>query len=79
MMKSPQLDRLYAADDSERDRYSELTVMRSAAGYYVGSYYSEDFGSVPGTRDSGYFASETEAAAELARYRAGEPTARVNP
>lgn len=44
---------------------SNLCVMMSAAGYYVGTYYREDFGLVPNTRDSGYFATAKEAESYL--------------
>lgn len=49
------------------DRVSDLQVMRSAAGYYIGrSYWDEEFGfEGPYSRESGYFASEEEAQTEL--------------
>ena len=37
--------------------YSELKVLMSAAGYYLGTTYQ----GMPGSRESGYFASEAEA------------------
>jgi hypothetical protein len=37
--------------------YSELKVCKSAAGYYLGTTYQ----GMPGSRESGYFASKTEA------------------
>lgn len=78
-MKSPQLDGLNLAAD-ERKRYGELKVMRSNAGWYVGSTYRDVAGfEEPGTRDSGYFGREADAEAELRAYEGGEPTARPHP
>ena len=42
----------------DRKDYSELQVLKSAAGYYIGSLYQD--GS-PGTRDSEYFPTEEAA------------------
>lgn len=60
-MKSPMVQALDYITDKEN--YSELTVMKSAAGWYVGTYYHDtelDFVD-NGTRDSGYFQTEEEA------------------
>lgn len=45
------------------DHYSEQMVLRSAAGWYIGSMFwdAEYLFWCPGSRDSGYFASELEA------------------
>ena len=41
---------------TDKDRYSELQVLQSGAGYYVGTLYNNPDGFVePGSRDSGYF------------------------
>lgn len=50
-----------------KNGYSDLMVMKSAAGFYVGTYYrdcefSEEGFLCPGSRDSGYFATAEEAA-----------------
>ena len=46
--------------------YSDLKVMKSAAGYYVGTVYINDDGFVePGSRESGYFKTREEAEKEL--------------
>ena len=37
--------------------YGELTVMHSAAGFYLGRYYSDEDGESPGTRESDYYPS----------------------
>jgi len=42
--------------------YSDLQVMQSAAGYYVGTIYTgEDGFKEPGSRDSDYFSTREEA------------------
>ena len=41
----------------DKSAYSELKVLRSAAGFYVGTTYSRDGVEEPGSRDSGYFAT----------------------
>lgn len=57
--------------DTKVGEYSELCVMKSAAGYYVGTYFMEDFGLVPGSRDSGYYATYEEAQRLLDYEKAG--------
>jgi len=42
-------------------KVSELKVMRSAAGWYVGRDCVEDGWLMPYSRESGYFATETDA------------------
>jgi|TARA_R110000765_G_scaffold71994_4_gene139790 hypothetical protein len=50
----------------EAGDYSDLKVMRSAAGYYIGTSYNDpDMGPVPGSRDSGYYPTEEAAQADL--------------
>ncbi|MEO7326512.1 MAG: hypothetical protein ABIW82_16960 [Dokdonella sp.] len=47
--------------------YSDLRVMRSAAGHYIGREFTDDDGCVmPGSRESGYFPSASLASALLA-------------
>lgn len=57
-MKSPQLTKL-----SDQDNYSDLQVMQSNAGFYVGSEYKDG---TPGTRDSGYYPTREAAEQTLA-------------
>lgn len=46
----------------EKRRYSELQVLQSAAGFYIGTMYTNTDGSVePGSRDSGYFGTKEQA------------------
>ena len=48
---------------------TELKVMCSAAGWYIGTGYIEEEGyEVPNSRESGYFATRKEAEEELARW-----------
>lgn len=50
----------------DRRRYTDLQVLRSNAGWYVGTLYNNPEGfQEPGSRDSGYFATKEEAEAEL--------------
>lgn len=76
-MKSPQVQRLLAGTDgTEAARYSGLTVLRSAAGWYVGTIYTDEHGNdSPGSRDSDYFRTEVEATRYLMALEAGETSA----
>lgn len=62
-----------------RGGYSTLRVLRSAAGWYVGTLYEEfdhkgqKVWEEPGSRDSiGYFNTPEDAAAELAQMEGGD-------
>lgn len=58
-MKSPMIQNLFP---EELDRYSDLKVLESAAGFYVGTTYANPEGfTESGSRDSGYFAAADEA------------------
>lgn len=52
---------------SEKTGYSELQVLKSAAGYYIGTMYTDpkDGFQEPGSRDSDYFATEDQAKSYL--------------
>ena len=59
-MRSPQVER-YEPDSKEKEGYTDLQVLRSPAGYYVGTMYvAEDGFTEPGSRDSGYFKTRKE-------------------
>lgn len=46
--------------------YSKLMVLSSAAGYYVGTIYTDEDGfQDPGSRDSGYFKTREDAESYL--------------
>jgi len=70
MMKSPMVTN--AGYIKDKSGYSDLRVLRSAAGWYVGTVYEnrDENGKLlftePGSRDSDYYATEAEAAALLA-------------
>lgn len=60
-MKSPLI-----ADAKDRKLYGELKVMKSNAGYYIGSEYANPDGyTEPGTRDSPYYADSSAAEFDL--------------
>ena len=63
-MKSPQIGSL--PPDPE-GYYSDLQVMRSGGGWYVGTMFRHNDGSFfePGSRDSHYFENEEEATSFL--------------
>lgn len=67
---------------SDIGNYSELKVMCSAAGWYVGTTYKDpEFNfEEPGTRESGYFSSSEEATAFLNYLEnGGREGVRMNP
>ena len=46
----------------DKGSYSELQVMHSNAGYYIGTIYTDPkYGEEPGSRDSEYFKTEKDA------------------
>lgn len=60
----------------DADRYSDLKVMRSQAGFYVGTSYED--GS-PGSRDSGYHPSREAAERTLSLIISGKIPPRMQP
>lgn len=60
-MKSPMVTN--AGYLPEKTGYSDLKVMQSAAGYYIGTTYTDpkDGFTEPGSRDSDYFRTHEEA------------------
>lgn len=52
----------FAADP---ENYSDLRVLQSGAGFYVGTVYSQDGFTEPGSRDSDYFPTADAAATFL--------------
>lgn len=63
-MKSPMIAKAdYIAD---KESYTDLMVLESPAGFYIGTLYNNPAGyQEPGSRDSGYFAKRAEAEREL--------------
>lgn len=64
-MKSPMVSN--ASYISDKSGYSEMKVLRSGAGYYIGTIYTYPIDGLqePGSRDSDYFATEEQARAYL--------------
>lgn len=59
-MKSPMVESLDYITD--KNRYTDLMVLQSGAGYYIGTLYNNPDGyQEPGSRDSDYFATQEEA------------------
>lgn len=53
---SPMVKKADYIPDPEKKKYSELQVLRSAAGFFIGTIYTGDDGfQEPGSRDSEYF------------------------
>lgn len=63
-MKSIQILRAHYINQPEKDRYSDLIVLRSNAGYYLGTLFNGTEFTEPGSRDTSYL--ETKSQAELA-------------
>jgi hypothetical protein len=62
-MHSPMIKNADYMEPSQKAKYSALQVLQSAAGYYVGTTYTDEDGfQGPGSRDSGYFPTKEEAA-----------------
>lgn len=64
-MKSPMVEN--ADYLTKKSGYSELKILKSAAGYYIGTIFTDpDNGfQEPGSRDSDYFRTKEEAEAYL--------------
>ena len=57
-MKSLQVAFVYS-NPADLAKFSDLQVLRSAAGWYIGTIHTDEKGfQEPGSRDSTYFASE---------------------
>lgn len=80
-MKSPMVENADYINDKEG--YSDLQVLMSAAGFYIGTiYHNKDGFEEPGSRDSGYYRTREEAEADLKKLIELEddaPELRVNP
>lgn len=70
-MRSPMVES--ASYIPNKRSYSDLQVMQSAAGWYIGTTFNGEWGPEPGSRDSGYYATKAEAEADLAKLVA-DPT-----
>lgn len=69
-MRSLQLNQSWIKDP---ENYSDLKVMNTGAGYYIGTSYTDPEGggfTEPGSRDTGYFKTREEAEEHLAMIEA---------
>ena len=74
-MKSPMITKADYIPEQQKNGYTELQALKSAAGFYIGTMYVEDGFEMPGSRDSGYFATKAEAEEHLrAITQDGAPT-----
>lgn len=77
---------LGGADPPDKDHYSEIQVMRSGAGFYLGTLWKPcgkceeckkhdypDWWTEPGSRESEYFRTQADAEKALAAFKAGHP------
>ena len=65
-MKSPLVENASYIKKEDKGNYTELRVLQSAAGFYIGTMYNNPEGfQEPGSRESRYFRTRTEAEAEL--------------
>lgn len=62
MMRSIQVAIIHADNPAEEAKYSDLQVMKSAAGWYIGTAYNAIGGwQEPGSRDTDYYSTKEEA------------------
>lgn len=67
-MKSPQVQNASYIDEEDKEQYSDLQVLQSAAGYYIGTIFTgKDGFQEPGSRDSEYFPTKQHAETALKR------------
>jgi len=80
-MQSTQVVEADFIGESDKSNYTPLKVLRSAAGFYVGTEYKDPkTGFVePGSRDSGYFRTAALAEAELRDILRGRAPTRTHP
>jgi hypothetical protein len=77
MVKSPML--MNTTFITDKNNYTDLQVLRSNAGYYIGTMYiTEGDFEEPGTRDSSYFSSKQAADKFLAELEAMDDYGRAS-
>ena len=79
-MKSIIVERSCRDNERERDRYSELQILKSAAGHYLGTTYQDPTNGnhpEPGTRDSEYFRDKSAAETLLRHIEQTADTSRL--
>lgn len=61
-MKSPLIENAKYISEHEKKLYSELQILQSNAGWYIGTVYNNPDGfQEPGSRDSQYFLTKEDA------------------
>lgn len=61
-MKSIQVLRARYTPLQDKENYSDLIVLRSIEGYYIGTLYNDPvYGTAPGSRDTSYLVSKSQA------------------
>lgn len=79
-MKSPMIVNAGYITEGEKGNYTELQVLQSGAGFYVGTLYNNPEGyQEPGSRDSDYFRTREEAELELKVFQETNSTVREYP
>ena len=77
-MKSPMIVNADYIPEDEKGNYSELTILQSHGGFYVGTIYRDPNGHAePGSRDSAYFRTRIEAEKFLAEIEESGDTSRL--
>jgi hypothetical protein len=78
-MKSRMVEQASYLPESDKGNYSPLQVLRSPAGYYIGTLYTEHGFTEPGSRDSDYFPTRQAAEKHLSLIEQGNMTTRMQP
>jgi len=78
-MRSPQVEKAASIAADQKRRYSDLQVLQSPAGYYVGTTFDGDHGPEPGSRDSFYHPTREAAEQSLRLIIAGKLRPRLHP
>lgn len=71
-MRSPMIEN--ASYIPNKSTYSDLMVLKSNAGWYIGTIFNGEWGPEPGSRDSGYFETKEAAEYELHMIEISEDT-----
>lgn len=79
-MKSSMVQNADYIDNKEKGSYSDLQVLQSNAGFYIGTIFTDAEGwQEPGSRDSDYFPTRAAAAIALEAIKSGEMETRQTP
>lgn len=79
-MKSPMITNAPYIKEEEKGSYTEMQVLQSGAGYYIGTLYNNPEGwQEPGSRDSDYFQTREQAEKHLKMFEAMNDSERLSP